>query len=576
LLDRHNVEPWTDEDAKGVFRTSPALRGASDEELTELVRLCGGLPLVLDQVASYVAKTGISVPGYSSLLDARRVDTMRAYRGPGTNLVEAIELALDKAGADACEILAMLSFVNPGPFVLDAIPVFETEDGADSWDPLRLEAALGELRGFSLVLRDGNVVVAHELVLDVVRASLVGGRRYAAFARALWTVAAQMPDRPRESYEWVTAEQILPHALALIASATGDLLSQPTVGVLSHIMSRIAQYFGGRGDFRRASELFSSAMSVLAKHGGVDELAQAGSVAHNFANVIADLGDFEQAEKLHRQALEIKAKALGPNALIVGVSHGALGDCLEHQNKWAESATHYEQALAIYRESGDDAWIANGLVDLAGVAHREGRTEEARSLLRQAVEIADSVSSLPESVSARLRLVELEREEGDLGRAAALAREARMLARARDAPTQAAEATLTQATILAQMGRYEAAAVLVARLAELPEKAVALYPADYAKRLGNFGYALALGGRPDLAIPPLVASQEALESLLPSGHESLTVARLLTAKAMMLHGELDSAADRLQQILASDSADPEPRDEADSLLQALRAEGWTE
>jgi tetratricopeptide (TPR) repeat protein len=564
VVDGLTIPPWSDADAMAMLRKSPALKSASDWHLIELVHLCAGLPLTVDQAASYIAKTNLPLDSYLTLLKSRRVDTIKAMTGGRGGLIEAIEVAIETAGSDAREVLAMLATVAPGPFLLTAMP--SVDDGADDvWDLMRLQTALGELRSFSLAHREGDVVVAHELVLDVVRASLDDLQRYVAFARALMTVAQKIPERPRESYEWPAFEQVLPHVLTLI-DVSKQGVPPGTRTALVHIINRTAQYFGGRGDVERAVAMFARAVE-LSEHLRGDDLATLGSVVHNFANVIADTGKFSEAENLHRIALDLKRRALGHEDLVVGVSHGALGEVLQNQGNWPEAISNYEQALAIYRLVGDKAWIANGLIDVAGVAVHEDRLGSAHSLLLEAIAESDSVDSLPESVTARLRLADLYRFQGDLPKAASLARQARVMSKQRGALAQFAEATLTQAAVLAQLERYDSADALVAQAVSVPSEVFATGKVSVAKQLGNFGFGIAMGGRPDLGVPRLIDSQETLESLLPADQEDIAVARLMTAKAMAMRMDLAGAAGRLRQLLADARAGSEAAAEAAELLE---------
>ncbi|MFC5265421.1 tetratricopeptide repeat protein [Kribbella qitaiheensis] len=568
VVQSQSLQKFSDLDAIALLRMSPRLRDAADEDLYELVQVCAGLPIALDQAAGYIAKTGMGLRAYARLLSSRRLEAMKAMGGGSgqRNLVESIQLGVDAVGSDARELLAMLAFVAPGQFQLDEMPSFDDGD-EEHWDTFRLQEALGSLRAFSLAQRDGDMVFAHELVLGVVRSALSEREQYVALTRAQLIVAQQLPERSSESYEWPAMERLLPHALSLIAMSDLEIAHR-TVSALALILNRTAQYFGGRGDYQKATDLFAKAANLLLEHGGRD-VSELGSVLHNFANVLGDLGEHSKAESLHRQALQLKERALGDQALIVGISCGALGSTLEEQGKWRDAVPFYERALSIYREHDDHAWIANALVDLAGIAVHKGRASEAWSLLQEAAGEADLVSSVPEAVASRLRMSDLARRAADLPKAATFAREARVIAKQAGALSQFAQAAAAQANVLAQMGFVDSAAVLLEQALSVPAEVWAKDPMGYAKYLGNYGFALVQGGKLDLGLKSLNDSQKLLESQLPADDDSIAVGRLLIAKALVMQKEFERARESLRMLLDDARPESEGAEDAAELLSLL-------
>lgn len=493
------VPPFTDEEALELLRRSPAFDTAADEELHSLVNECQGHPMVLDQAAGYVARTGIDVPAYTELLRTRRPETLDRSAGePGPRFSESIRAALDLVGSDSRDILAVLTQVAPGPFEIWSLPILDDEQPGDAddprtWDQFRLEDALASLRAFSLVQREGRTLVVHDLVADIVRSTLTQPERYAAFASAVWTLLEQLPDQPGESFEWPTMERLLPHALAVLARGE-ELGVEFPAEATARILDRLAVYFGGRGQHERARAHFDDAIDLLQRHDLTDS-SMYGSVIHNLGNNYAEQGDHVRAEALLREALEVKERALGERALIVGVSCGALGAVLDARGDWEEASRFYERAASIYRYHQDHGWTANALIDLAGIAMKDARPDDAKTLLETAIDEADQAgNAIPEAVTARLRLAQLVASDGDLVRAVRLARSARAVADAAAAPAQLASALDAHGRYLSQMGLHEAGLALSKRSLDVWQHVHAASPVRAAQALGNYGFGLVLSG----------------------------------------------------------------------------------
>ena len=517
------VPPMTDEEALELLHRSPALDSANDEDLRTLIDECRGHPLVVDQAAGYIARTGIDVPAYTELLRTRRPETMDRSAGRNSaRFSESIRAALDHVGTDSRDVLAILTQVAPGPFEIWSVPVLEDagqpggSDDPHDWSRFRLEDAFANLRAFSLVQRDGETLVAHDLVKDVVCSTLSEDERFAAFSRAVLTLLEQLPDRPSKSFEWPTMERRPPHALAVLERFEDLGEGFPgTPGM--RILDRLAVYFGGRGQQERAQAYFDRAVE-LARSRGLTDSSMYGSLIHNLANHYADRGDYEHAETLLREALEVKERALGGDALIVGVSCGALGSVLDARGRWQEANSFYERAARIYRHHEDHGWTANALIDLAGIAVKDDRPDDAMSLLETAIEEADRAGdAVPEAVTARLHLAQLLASDADLaGAVGKLARAARTIADAAGARVQPASALDAQGRYLSQMGLHQAGLEISRRALAIWQEVHAASPVRSAQALGNYGYGLVLSGRSDLAVEPLQVVRQAESEQTPS------------------------------------------------------------
>ena len=99
-----------------------------------------------------------------------------------------------------------------------------------------------------------------------------------------------------------------------------------------------------------------------------------------------------------------------------------------------------------------------------------------------------------------------------------------------------------------QMGLHQAGLKLSKTSLAFWQEVHAASPVRYAQALGNCGYGLVLSGRPHLASKALQESQAQLEQLLPTGDETVAVARVLTAKA---HAHLLHSKYALELLMAA-------------------------
>jgi len=101
-------------------------------------------------------------------------------------------------------------------------------------------------------------------------------------------------------------------------------------------------------------------------------------------------GKLREAERLLRQALKARRKALGEQHADTGVSYAALADTLAARGKTAEAERLHRRALEILLEARgpDDPATAAAYAGLAGDLTARGRYAEAETLSSRAVAIA--------------------------------------------------------------------------------------------------------------------------------------------------------------------------------------------
>ena len=223
---------------------------ADEQAALSLAGDLGGLPLALQQAASYCEQNGKTLAGYLALFrDTRRQSRLLAAGGDGEETVATTwAVSIDQVRQNnpaAAVLLDVLAYLAP-----DAIPralLATTEEGrsnqdrepddagppagepspqpadengvtADPLAPLHdlddvgLDEALGMLRRYSLIQLTAEAIAVHRLVQAVIRASHNQETRTACTSAAASLVGEALPELDHQA--WPAYEALLPHALA--------------------------------------------------------------------------------------------------------------------------------------------------------------------------------------------------------------------------------------------------------------------------------------------------------------------------------------------------------------------------
>jgi predicted ATPase/class 3 adenylate cyclase len=145
-------------------------------------------------------------------------------------------------------------------------------------------------------------------------------------------------------------------------------------------LSAAADLSWALGDLGRARAHATESLSFAESHGEPRAIAQA---LHDLAEVVTEEGDLERAKTLYgeaiRRAHEVDYPAPG--------SHINLGEIAFLERDYERSRELTLLALAVFRERNNQLGSATGLLNLACVDLYSGKVDEARSSLRESIEI---------------------------------------------------------------------------------------------------------------------------------------------------------------------------------------------
>jgi tetratricopeptide (TPR) repeat protein len=160
-----------------------------------------------------------------------------------------------------------------------------------------------------------------------------------------------------------------------IGDACGETRSFGSIGVVYHEL----------GQYEKAREYYNQALEIARK---IEDVADEAKSLNGMGVAYKDLGQYEKAVEYHRQALEIKRKIrdIADEAKYlndIGVAYNSLG-------QYAKALENYGQALELARKIGDVATDveARSLIGIGVIYHELGQYEKAREeYYEQALEI---------------------------------------------------------------------------------------------------------------------------------------------------------------------------------------------
>lgn len=465
-------------------------------------------------------------------------------------------------------LLRVLSLLAPVPFSLQPTGAAPGDEADPFASALALEDAIGELRGYSLVERDGDSVTVHALIQDIVRLRMCGSLDEAVAAiRAVDAVYAQLPERTAAPDAWPAFEVLTPHVEAL----RGHLRGMPAVpkSAVGYLLNRIGPYYQAHGDRGAGAAALREALDLCGPSPAEEhDVALRASLLNNLGDLLRNQGDLAGAAECMEESLRLKEQVHGPDHPLVGITCGALAAVKEVHGDLDAAVALHERALRIHRLAGSDRRAAAALLDIAAVDVTRGDVDAARARAAEAAALAAAApDGWIEEERAHLTLAEIHGREGRLHDALASARAGITAAHRPDIQSEfLARALAAEARILSELGDPAAIPLL--------EQALAVHRRTDSNGLataqaqGDYGAALFLAGRADDGLRQLRESEQWLATHHPASDRVLARARLMLAHALARAGDRSEAASLLHTVVAECHTAPLV-DEAHAALASL-------
>ncbi len=199
-------------------------------------------------------------------------------------------------------------------------------------------------------------------------------------------------------------------------------------GSLNHLGRVRAQ----AGDFQAAEPLFVEALELRRRLFG-NESGEVAASLNNVALVRHDLGYYAEALGLYREALALDRRLSGPDHPSTAVTMANVALLLHDQGEYAEAELLYREALAIWQrhEGPEGESVAEGLDYLGMTLAAEARWEEAEAAAGRSLELRRKALGEKHRDVARSQchLGAVLRDRGELAAAAPLLQGAERLRR---------------------------------------------------------------------------------------------------------------------------------------------------
>jgi serine/threonine protein kinase/tetratricopeptide (TPR) repeat protein len=226
---------------------------------------------------------------------------------------------------------------------------------------------------------------------------------------------------PRVLGRDVTVASVLDAASARVESELGD---QPDVKAA--VLATLGTTYQGLGLLAQAREHLAASLDAVRVAYGPEDVEVALAL-NRLAGAVEDEGDYVEAERLDRQALEMLERLGETNGVAAAQIKGSLARVLRWLGQGEDAETMFQEALAIQRRLEGDhrAEIAATLNNLGVLLGQRGEWAKAEPLIREAVDLIRSVRGPehPEVAAAMSTLGTVLEENGDLAGAEAAYRE---------------------------------------------------------------------------------------------------------------------------------------------------------
>ena len=525
------------DDAVKFLLVSTGREDANDAERNgahEIAIELGGLPLALEQAASYIEQ-GASFADYLTSYRTQPVPWLEKGTAEARGYPDSVAttwllnfMAVQDESAASAELLRFTAFLAPNDIPFELLvngahelgtPLSEALTGADQ-EPLKLHEVLKPLARYSLIRieRTNETYSVHRLVQEVTKHALDAIQRQTWCERAIRAINAALPNP--EFSNWNQCERIAPHA-AVVGKLIDELVIESVEA--GRVCGCLGLYLHSQGQYLLAEPLLMQSMEIARTTVGEDHPTFAISVNNN-ALLYHSMGRYQEAERFYQQSLKIRRTALGEDHPFVATSLLNLGGLYDSMGRYEDAEPLLIQSMEIARRTlGEDhSTFACSVNNLGELYRSMGRYEDAEPLLIQSMEISrrtlgeDHPSFAINLSNLALLYCSMERYE-DAEPLFTQSLEIRRTALGEDHPSVAASLD-NLAEIYRNVGRYSDAEPLLTQSLEIRRRALGEQHPDFAGSLNNLGALYYSIGRYEDAEPHITQSMEIARRALGEDH----------------------------------------------------------
>jgi tetratricopeptide (TPR) repeat protein len=402
-------------------------RVASSEDEALALDLSGkldGLPIALEQAASYIAHRRVGFRDYLDEFARARQEVLSWYREGEVDypvpVLAAWEATERQLGYGERAVLRISSFFASAPIpaklfeaqpavIGEAMQCIVEESGPiqipTALSREKIRAMLGELTAFSMLKLEADHVTVHRLVQDSVRLRIASEHYRLWLLLVLRSVDAEIPDEPRphDFRSWSMWRVMAPHVDSIAQHA--DAAGIPFL--VGSLKNALGTYFLARARFSEAEPLLRRALELDESSFGPEHVF-IGRDLNDLGQLCHALNRLDEAEPMMCRALAIAEKEHGQRSVGVSLCLNNLAGLLAQRGEFAEAERMYRQALSIAEEvcGQEHPDVAIRLHNLAGLLCLTDRFSEAEPMMRRALAI-DEAALGPQHPNVAYRLFSL-------------------------------------------------------------------------------------------------------------------------------------------------------------------------
>lgn len=442
---------WTPD--QGAAFLIERLNGAAPlHDARTVSQALGGLPLALEQAASYIEARSSTLAQYLSLWTTeskRLMDASAAATGYELTVGATLSLAFVHLSMAAQQLLRLLAFAAPEPFperfFIEAQESLPAELRTAAADPLCWGDAAGELKRYALAGRgevpsldrewraggaapDGALtelsLTVHRLTQQVVRNQLTIGQ-HDDHAALLRLVLDACPSDRHNPCTWPRLAALFPHAVSLVGLRPSMQNSQTELDAHNSLLLDHCAVFlvFALALYPQARSMFEQALAIdLRVHG--DEHPDTLTSMNNLAATLRAQGDLMSARDLEEHVLAVRRRVLGDDHPDTLTSMNNLAGTLRAQGDLAGARALEEPALAARRrvQGEEHPDTLNAMNNLAATLGAQGDIAGARVLEEHTLAVRRRLlgDEHPDTLTSMSNLAATLGDHGDLAGARAL------------------------------------------------------------------------------------------------------------------------------------------------------------
>ncbi|KAK4164715.1 phosphorylase superfamily [Cladorrhinum sp. PSN259] len=358
-----------------------------------LVDFLDNLPLAIKQASAYMAKTRISAARYlrhcrssnKALIQllSKDFDDQGRYQSIENPIATTWLISFEHIARDnslAAQYLRFICFLGEKDIPLSLLPPTD--------DELEVDEAIATLKAYAFIIPRGEESFdIHRLVRLAMRNWLKEkGELTESITDVVTRLATVFPFAEHENREiWM---KYLPHT-QVISESSGYCTDKEAE---SDLLFSIAESYSEIAKYEEAERIYRQALELKEKVLGREHRSTLDSM-NNLGLVLQNQGKYEEGEQIHRQALKLKEEVLGREHPSTLDSIDNLGIMLRRQGKYKEAEQMHRQALSLYEKvvGREHLSTLKSMNNLGLVLESQGKYKEAEQIHRQELSLCEKV-----------------------------------------------------------------------------------------------------------------------------------------------------------------------------------------